>query len=285
MKKFILLFLFTISATAQIKGVVRDSITKEPIAYATIVYENTEIGTNANEKGEFELTKHESNFIINVSCLGYKTKTLQISNSNNIYLSPKQEVIQEVIISNRKNTSEIIVGKYKNSSVSYGSSKPGIIYAKYINYNSEVENHPFVKKIQFTTRSMKKNAKLKLRFFSVNQNKEIVGDIIFDEIIVTVKSGVHNNTVDLEKYNIIIPKEGIFIGFEILIIEQNKYEHIYTNQGETVKHKGISYEPSIMAYEAKEANVWSIVNNKLRLLTQGPYLKREEIGLKLTLTN
>ena len=72
MKKFILLFLFTISATAQIKGVVRDSITKEPIAYAAIVYENTEIGTNANEKGEFELTKHESNFIINVSCLGYK---------------------------------------------------------------------------------------------------------------------------------------------------------------------------------------------------------------------
>jgi hypothetical protein len=285
MKKFILLFLFTISATAQIKGVVRDSITKEPIAYVTLVYENTEIGTNANEKGEFELTKHENNFIINVSCLGYKTKKLHISNSNNVYLSPKQEVIQEVIISNRKNTSEIIVGKHKNSSVSYGSSKPGIIYAKYINYNNEVENHPFVKKIQFTTRSMKKNAKLKLRFLSVNKNKELVGDIIFDEIIVTVKSGVHNNTVDLEKYNIIIPKEGIFIGFEILIIEENKYEHIYTNQGETVKHKGISYEPSIMAYEAKEANVWSIVNNKLRLLTQGPYLKREEIGLKLTLTN
>lgn len=285
MKKFILLFLFTISATAQIKGVVRDSITKEPIAYAAIVYENTEIGTNANEKGEFELTKLESNFIINVSCLGYKTKTLQISNSNEIYLSPKQEVIQEVIISNRKNTSEIIVGKYKNSSVSFGSTKPGIIYAKYINYNNEVANHPFIKKIQFSTRSMVKNAKLKLRFLSVNQNKELIGDIIFDEIIVMVKSGTHNNVVDLEKYNIIIPKEGIFIGFEILIIEENKYEYFYTKQGETEKHKQISYEPSIMAYEAKETNIWTIRNNKLRLITQGPNLKKEEIGLKLTLTN
>ena len=41
MKKLILLFLFTLSAAAQIKGVVKDSITKEPIAYAALVYENT----------------------------------------------------------------------------------------------------------------------------------------------------------------------------------------------------------------------------------------------------
>jgi hypothetical protein len=284
MKNHILLFLLTISATAQIKGVVRDSITKEPIAYAAIVYENTEIGTNANEKGEFELTKHESNFIINVSCLGYKTKTLQISNSNDIYLSQKQEVIQEVIISNRKNSREIIIGKYKNSTVSFGGNKPGVIYAKYINFNSEIENHPFIKKIQFTTRSRVKNAKLKLRFLSVNQNKEVVGDIIFDEIIVTVNIGTHNIIVDLEKYNIIIPKEGIFIGFEILILDENKYEYFYTKQGETEKHKGISYEPNIMAYEAKELNIWSIRNNKSRLLT-GFHYEQSEIGLKLTLTN
>jgi hypothetical protein len=279
--------LFTISATAQIKGIVRDSITKEPIAYAAIVYENTEIGTNTNEKGEFELTKHESNFIINVSCLGYKTKALQISNSNDIYLSQKQEVIQEVIISNRKNSSEITVGKYKNSRVSFGSTKPGIIYAKYINFNNEIEKHPFIKKIQFTTRSMVKNAKLKLRFLSVNQNKEIVGDVIFDEIIVIVKSGKHNNILDLEKYNIIIPKEGIFIGFEILIIEENKYEYFHTKQGEAEKQKQISYEPSIMVYEAKEINAWIIENYKSRTLLPETfsYFKRPEIGLKLTLTN
>ncbi len=37
MKKHILLFLFTISATAQIKGVVRDSITKEPKSYENLL--------------------------------------------------------------------------------------------------------------------------------------------------------------------------------------------------------------------------------------------------------
>ncbi len=287
MKNYILLFLFTISASAQIKGVVRDSITKEPIAYAALVYENTEIGTNANEKGEFELTKLENNFIINVSCLGYKTKSLQISNSNDIYLSPKQEVIQEVIISNRKNTSEIIVGNYKNLKTSFSNGGGSQIWAKFIKPTEEIKTHPFIKTIQFTTTSDVKAAKLKLRFLSSNSEGKPLDDIVFDEIIVTVKKGTHKNIVNLENYNITIPKEGIFIGFENLNIEENKYEYTYTIKGSNKKMKGISYEPSIRGYEAKEYNVW-IINNRGSILFNAKHKKNSkpvDLGVKLTLTN
>ena len=287
MKKILFLFLFTISTTAQIKGVVKDSITKEPIAYVALVYENTEIGTNANSNGEFELTNIETNNKIIVSCLGYKSKFFLLSNKNEIYLSKKEELIEEIVIKNRKNRSEIIIDNYKNSQMAFGCNKAGNVWAKYIKFTKEVQNHPFIKKIQFTAKSRVKNAKVKLRFFFTNQNKEVVSDIIFDEIIVPIIKGTHKNIVDLEKYSIIIPKEGIFIGFENLIIEDNKHEYTYTIQGETGEHKGINYEPFIKGYEAKENNVWSIRNNN-KFLFNSKFKKDAkpiELGIKLTLTN
>lgn len=287
MKQLILLFLLTLSASAQIKGVVKDSITKEPIGYVALVYENTEIGTNANEKGVFELPKNESNFKVIVSCLGYKSKTLQVSNINEIYLSPKEEIIEEVIVANRKNTSEIVIGDYKNSIVGFANGGASQIWAKFIKHTEEINKHPFIKKMQFTTRSRVKNAKLKLRFFYVDSNGKPSDDYLYEDKIITVKKGTNKNTIDLENYNISIPNEGIFIGFENLIIEENKYEYIYTKQGEKGKFKGISYEPVIKGYEASEYNIWNIKNNKSTLFNNK--FKKDskpiELGVKLTLTN
>lgn len=285
MKKFILLFLFTISATAQIKGVVRDSITKEPIAYVALVYENTSIGTNSNEKGEFELPNNEAKTTI--SCLGYHSKTIKLNSNNEILLSVKATEINEVIITKRKNNSEIVVGNFKNSVMGFGNYLTGNVWAKYISFTKEIAKHPFIKKIEFTTRSDVKNAKLKLRFFYADAEGKPSEDYIYEEIIITVKKGKHKNVLNVENYNILIPKEGLFLGFENLIIEENKYEYIYTKEGEKGKFKGISYEPTILGYEAKECNVWIIKNNVGRLFKEK--FKKDskpiELGVKLTLTN
>ena len=285
MKQIILLFVFTISATAQIKGVVRDSITKEPIAYVALVYEKTLIGTNTNENGEFELSKNDAKAI--VSCLGYNSKTLLLSDTNEVFLSPKTQEIQEVVVRNKKNTSQIVVGEYHNSEISFSNGGASQIWAKHINYPEDIKKHPFIKSIQFTTKSDVKSAKLKLRFLSSSSERKPGDDILFDEILVSVKKGTHKNKVDLEDYMIIIPKEGIFIGFENLIIEENKHEYYYTVEGGNKKIKGVSYEPAIRGYEAKEYNVWSI-NSRRSMLFDSKYKKDSkpiELGIKLTLTN
>jgi hypothetical protein len=93
--------------------------------------------------------------------------------------------------------------------------------------------------------------------------------------------------VNLESYNITIPKEGIFIGFENLIIEENKYEYYYSIEGSDRKLKGVKYEPTIKAYESDEYNVWSIKNYKSTLFNakHKKDSKPIELGIKLTLTN
>jgi hypothetical protein len=285
MNKLILLLLFTISATAQIKGVVRDSITKEPIAYVALVYEKTLIGTNTNEKGEFELISNDAKTII--SCLGYNSKTIKLSQTNKIFLSPKTQEIQEVLVRNRKNTSEIVIGEYHDSEISFANGGASQIWAKHIKYSDVIKTHPFIKTIQFTTKSKVKGAKFKLRFFNTDNEGKPSDDIIFDEIIVTVKKGTHKNYVNLEDYMITIPNEGVFIGFENLIIDANKYEYTYTTPGSNKKIKGISYEPKIKGYEAKEYNVWNI-NSRRSMLFNSKYKKDSkpiELGIKLTLTN
>ena len=277
--------IFTISANAQIKGVVKDSITKEPIAYAALVYEKTLIGTNTNEKGEFELSKNDAITII--SCLGYTSKTLKLSNINEVFLSPKAQEIEEVVVLNRKNTSKIVVGNYHDSEIGFSNGGASQIWAKYIKATAEIKTHPFIKSIEFTTKSRVKNAKLKLRFFSANNLGNADSDLIFDEIIVTVKKGTRKNYVSLENYTISIPKEGIFIGFENLIIEENKYEYYYSIEGSDSKSKGVKYEPTIKAYESDEYNVWSIKNNKSTLFNAKHKKDSNpiELGVKITLTN
>ena len=55
MQKLALFFLLSTALSAQIKGVVKDSITGKPIPFANIWVENENIGTTSKEDGTFEI--------------------------------------------------------------------------------------------------------------------------------------------------------------------------------------------------------------------------------------
>ena len=55
MKQILFLLLISFSLSAQIKGVVKDSISGKPIAYVNIWVENENIGTTSEENGSFSL--------------------------------------------------------------------------------------------------------------------------------------------------------------------------------------------------------------------------------------
>ena len=297
MKQFIFLFLITFSLSAQVKGVVKDSITGEPIPFVNIWVENENIGTTSETNGSFTLDIKDDKKLI-FSALGYETKIIS-SKSEIIYLKLIVYELNEVVVENSKKTKEIKLGSFKKGKIKlyYGSGIKPTTLAKKIEFTDEVSNYPFLKEISFLSLCQIKKAKIILRFFELDNNGLPGADYLNENIIIEVKEGKNINKIDLEKYNIKIPKKGIFIAFEWMIIEDNKYTFEYTIEEEDnkIKHKnGLTYQPIIGTIPSEEQSSWQF--------SQGKWFKREkhrkenlktsmytdkfgELAIQLTLTN
>ena len=71
----------TVPAVAQItiSGKIVDSVSREPLAGASVFAQNTTQGTVTNSSGEFSLTLKSSGFDLIFSFTGYTTQQLQIT--------------------------------------------------------------------------------------------------------------------------------------------------------------------------------------------------------------
>lgn len=107
MKKIFFVFLLIVnySSLAQqtdIRGILIDIETKEPISRASVSLLNSSIGTITNEEGVFQLTAPKSEQIV-ISCLGYKTLSLNagdfLDDTKTVFLDHYIETLDDVIIS------------------------------------------------------------------------------------------------------------------------------------------------------------------------------------------
>ena len=165
-----LLLLTTLSLSAQVKGVVLDSISGKPIAYVNIWVENENIGTTSEENGTFSLDiKEEKNIVF--SALGYETKTLKSSEIEKVNLYPKVYEMPEVVIEVSKATNKIKISNYNKNKINlyYGVGKQPTIIARKIEANDDIKKHPFLKEIKFLSLCQIKKAKIILRFFWKNK--------------------------------------------------------------------------------------------------------------------
>lgn len=75
-----LLFLFaSIGASAQIKGVITDSLTNEPLMYITVQYEGKGVGGISNGKGEYQVETRKGWDELTFSAVGYITQKVKIT--------------------------------------------------------------------------------------------------------------------------------------------------------------------------------------------------------------
>lgn len=99
---FIILTLFiTLDVQAQIKGVVTDSLTHEPLLYVTVQYEGKGVGAITNNDGEFTVESRRGWNVLTISSVGYKTKTVTINpgeNFLNIQLVSDDIQLEEVVV-------------------------------------------------------------------------------------------------------------------------------------------------------------------------------------------
>lgn len=97
---------FSKNGTYYISGIVRDSVTLEPLSFATVSVPEAVVGTLTNEKGLFDLTVPNNTAHIVVSCLGYKDVEMDINKNHvnvyNIMMSPSTTELKELEVKRKK---------------------------------------------------------------------------------------------------------------------------------------------------------------------------------------
>lgn len=261
MNKFLVFLLFlTFSLSAQIRGVVKDSITGEPIPFVNIWVENETVGTTSESNGSFSLDIKEEKMLV-FSALGYEVKKAS-SKSEVILLKSKVFELKEVVIEQPKFNKEIEVGNYETSGFRIGLGN--INSAVYFKPYDEMITHPFLKEIKFLTKSDIEKAKIRIKILTINADNSPGESLIDEEIIVSVKKGKNKNTIDLSGYRFKIPLNGFFISFEKLLIEENKYytEHTYKDhQGNKITQKSMSIEPELCFIPIEYDIIWQSTIN------------------------
>lgn len=259
MNKFLFLLFFPFILSAQLKGEVFDAETRKPIPYVNIWVEGEQIGTNSEENGSFSLNISEEKNIV-FSSLGYETKTISSKEITKVYLQPTAIQLQEIVLEKPK----------KKNQIKYGSLKPkgAFLYypleitARYFPYQDKFEKTKFLKEVVFFTKCEIDSALFKIRIFSVDEKGYPKDDLVSEDILKYAKKGKNNTVINLEEYNLVFPKNGIFIAIEKLQIERNQFEVDLKDATGKNSQKYIMYYPDFKYNWVDDENTFSFRDGK-----------------------
>ncbi len=242
---FLVLVLVTFSLSAQIKGVVKDSLTGKPIAYANIWVQNENIGSTSEENGTFFINTTAKDKKLIFSILGYEKKIIMASQVSEVNLKPTAYSLDEVVISKSIGTKEIEIGKTKNEIYQAFDNGPKID-TKFFAYLSSYKRTKYLKEVTIYTDSRIENAIIKIHFYNVDSNGFPAEELLDKDFVVTVKKGTRVNRFDLTGFNLKFPKNGLFVGFEKLMIEKNKTEKSITDLNTNITQLQKTYFPFVL---------------------------------------
>jgi hypothetical protein len=232
------------SLSAQIKGVVKDSLTGKPISYVNIAVENEKIGTTSEENGEFSInTKENRNLIF--SALGYEKLKIKATHVSEVKLVPKTFQLDEVVISKHFGTKTIEIGSTKNDIAQAFDNGPRID-VKFFPYLPKYKKTKYLKQVTIYTDSSIENATIRLHFYNVDEFGFPGEELLDKNYIVAVKKGVKKSYFNITDFNLRMPKKGLFVGFEKLIIEKNKVENTITDFNSNTTRIQKTYYPFVL---------------------------------------
>ena len=275
MKKLLLLLFISSQLFSQkinFKGKLLDKETNEPVVYANISFIKANNGTSSLEDGTFNLKIDKTllNKKVHISCLNYKDTIVLAKEIHNkrLYLQPKNFELDEIIIS-KKVDRELLVDKYKRKDLNSGFGSniniPWIV-TKYFKYDSIYIRTPYLKNVVIHTRKNRKSksGKFRLRIFSIDStDNKPKDDLINNQIIFNVEKRKKIVQIDLSKYDIEIPKEGLYIGFEWLYLEENFYDvKITKKNGKKVNYNVTHISPILKGKIEKNKTTWVFSQGK-----------------------
>lgn len=222
-----------------------DKVAKTAIKYANIKSQNDNFGTSSDSLGDFVFDKKSQ---VLIDAVGYERIALDLANHNSIIeLNPKEILIQEIILHQKKNQTAFSIDEFKTSKINqyYGISakrNSSWIIGKF--FENKSYKTKFLKSVKVFTKSEVSNAIFNVRIYSVDDDGNPKNELYQENIIATAKKGKHKTEVNLSDTNLQIPENGVFIAVDWIKNDKNIYEYKYTMKGSSDKLLGQSYSPS-----------------------------------------
>lgn len=127
--------ILSFQAQESITATLIDSVSQNPISYATITFNNS-YGVISNEQGQFLINLRKSiedKDSLFISCLGYESVQISVKKFSDsiLILSPKVFELNEILVSNKKYTVDEIIEKVKesiNSNYDFEYSRSTLFY-------------------------------------------------------------------------------------------------------------------------------------------------------------
>lgn len=258
---FLALILVGFSLSAQIKGVVKDSLTGKPISFVNIWVENENIGSTSEENGTFFINTTTNGKKLIFSTLGYEKKIIKASQVAEVYLKPTSYSLDEVVISKSIGTKSVEIGKTKNEIYQAFDNGPKID-TKFFPYLASYKKTRYLKQVSIYTDSRIEDAIIKIHFYTVDSNGFPTEELLDKDLVVTVKKGTRTNWFDLTKLNLKFPKNGLFVGFEKLLIEKNKTEKSITDLNTNITQIQKTYYPFILYNYVEREFLYTFLGGK-----------------------
>ena len=99
-------FAASLSAMAQIRGVVIDAQTGDTILYPSATYKGHQIAVSGDAHGQFTIDRHDG-WLLTISAVGYQSKEYAIKEGSaaflNVKLKPDTRTLKGVVVKSRRN--------------------------------------------------------------------------------------------------------------------------------------------------------------------------------------
>ncbi|MDB2384902.1 carboxypeptidase-like regulatory domain-containing protein [Polaribacter sp.] len=292
MKKIIFFLLATSQVFCQqinFKGTLLDKETKEPIVYANISFLDSDKGISSKENGKFDLII-DKKFLtskIHISCLNYKD-TIVLANDlykKTVFLTPTIQVLDEIVLKKRVEKSVVLDEVTKKVEAIHSDGMRMI--AKYFPNSKKNKCCAYVSEVAIHfSEKHSTQSKFRVRIFDKNPTTGLPeNDLLNENLPMVLKPGDLKLTINLEDYNIEMPKNGLFIAFEKLFIPFNEY-----GENDNNKNSNSYYSPVIgfTKYPKKKNNaIYLYVKGEWRevAFTKVKYFSKYAPAISLTLTN
>ncbi|ESU19306.1 hypothetical protein FEDK69T_31810 [Flavobacterium enshiense DK69] len=153
--------------------------------------------------------------------------------------------MKEIVVSNRKQTKAIEIGQSKSEILQAFDNGPRID-AKFFPYKPSYNKTRFIQQISILTDSSIDNASIKIHLYSVDADGFPGEELLDKDFIVSLKKGVVKQKIDVSDFNLILPKNGIFVAYEKLLITSNRIEKKIMDPNTKIAKSQITYVPLVL---------------------------------------